>query len=237
MPVRPIVPGLYAISLGFVNVFLLDTGSGLALFDAGIPGSGRHILRAVAELGHPPAALRAILITHLHQDHVGGLAEIQRASGAAVYMHALEAADYRRGLVLRPVEPAPGLLNRLMVRAVTARPSRPAPVEAQVDVELRGGEEIAAAGGVRAIHTPGHTAGHLAYYWPQQGGVLIAGDMAGHMFRRLNYSILYESFDQGRRTLAAIPSLGFQVACFAHGGPILRNAAQAFAARFSSPNM
>jgi glyoxylase-like metal-dependent hydrolase (beta-lactamase superfamily II) len=232
MLAKPIVPGLFAISLGFVNVFLLDTGSGLALVDTGIPGSGERILSAIRELGYQPKDLRAILITHLHQDHIGGLAELKSASGARVYMHAIEAQAYSAGKVMREVEPSPGWLNGLIVRAMTGRPPAPNPHIVPVDVELQGGEVIEEAGGMRAIHTPGHTAGHLVYFWPEHGGVMLMGDIASHMLS-LGYSFLYEDFKQGRRTLAEVSGLNFETACFSHGGPIRSGAAREFGRKFA----
>jgi len=233
MPIQMIVPNLYQVSLGFVNVFLIDTGDGLALIDAGTAGSEKRILAGISELGKQPSDLRAILITHLHEDHVGGLPAVYRASGAPVYMHTLEADAYVHGSTMRTIEPAPGLLNALLVKSI--RNVKPSPNRdiAPIQYELKGGEEIEAAGGIRAIHTPGHTAGHLVFLWPRDGGVLITGDIASHMLR-LGYSFLYENFQQGRQTLCEVARLPFEKACFSHGKPITQNAAQAFDRAFTS---
>ena len=233
MLAQMIVPGFYIVPLGFVNVFLLDTGSGLVLFDAGVSGSAKRILQAVSELGHAPSDLRAVLITHLHQDHVGGLGEIKRATGATVYMHALDAQAYQNQQIMRTIQPGPGLLSGLIVRAISRSSPAINPDTVPVDVELQGGEVLAEAGGVRAIHTPGHTAGHLVYHLPQYGGILIGGDIASNMFT-LSYSILYEDLNQARRALAELPALGFEIACFSHGGTIRRKAAQQFAQKFQN---
>lgn len=225
MALRQVVPNLYQGSLGFVNVYILDTGDGLALFDTGIPGSERKILNMLSELGKTPGDLRAILITHLHIDHVGALAALHKATGAPVYMHGLDADEYLTGNIMRPVEPSPGWINAFVVKAITRQPpTQQQLVTVPVSNKLSGGEIIEAAGGVKALHTPGHTAGHLAYLWPQHGGVLIAGDLASHMVS-LGYSFLYENFHQGQQTIKEIASLPFEVACFAHGRPIRRNGA------------
>lgn len=229
MALKQIVPNFYQVGLGFVNVYLLDTGDGLTLFDTGTPGSEIKILNTLAELGKKPGDLRAILITHLHIDHIGSLAALYKATGAPVYMHHLEAKDYLAGKIMRPVEPSPGWLNSLIVRTITRRGTTQNQDIAPVEYKLSGGEVIEGTGGVQAIHTPGHTAGHLVYLWPQHGGVLIAGDTASHILS-LGYSFLYENFQQGQQALQAISTLPFEIACFSHGKPIRKNAARRFSA-------
>lgn len=224
---------IYSVSLGFVNVFLVDAGE-LILIDTGIPGSEQKIFQAIRDLGKQPSDLRHILITHLHYDHTGSLAAVQRESGAQVWMHALDAQSYLRGDVMRPVQPGPGLFSSLIVRGIHSSRRKGGELPpAQIDHLLNGREEIPSSGGLQAVHTPGHTAGHLAYFWPGEGGVLFAGDAASNMFR-LGYSILYENLDQGRATLAQLGQTTFAKACFSHGGPIQSGASQKFSTRFAT---
>jgi glyoxylase-like metal-dependent hydrolase (beta-lactamase superfamily II) len=237
MSVKQIVPGVYGVSLGMVNVFLLDAGE-LVLIDAGIAGAAGRILAAVREIGRRPQDLKHILVTHHHVDHVGSLAALQQASGAQVSMHALDAAAYQGGTAIRRMQSSGGLLSRLVVAAInrSAERSRPAAAPAalaRIDNCLAGGETLPLAGGIQALHTPGHTAGHLAFLWPQQGGVLFAGDAAARWLR-LGFSPLYEDFEQGRRALRALSSHRFETACFSHGAP-LRPAADARFRRLWSP--
>jgi len=85
------VPGVMA------NVFLLVDTNGLALIDAGLPGSHKKILKYLASLGYGPADLKYILLTHADSDHVGGLAEIQAATRAHTYTSPVEANAIRAG--------------------------------------------------------------------------------------------------------------------------------------------
>src|SRR5436309_3233459 len=79
------------------------------------------------------------------------------------------------------------------------------------------------AGGVRAIHVPGHCAGQLAFLWPEHGGVLIAADAAANVFG-LAPSPLYEDLAEGMRSLSRLSAFDFEVACFGHGRPITTGA-------------
>ncbi len=237
MSAKLVVPGVYAISLGMVNVFLLD-GEELVLIDAGVAGSESRILSAVRGIGRQPQDLKHILITHHHSDHVGSLLALQQATGAQIYMHEQDADAYSKGIMIRQVESSGGLFSQLAVASLNRQSARqPAktvpPAHAQVDHRLAGEETLPLAGGLRVLHTPGHTSGHIAFLWPQHGGVLFAGDLASHMVR-LGYSILYEDFAGGQRTLRELGSLEFEIACFAHGGPILSGAAEQFRKKFSA---
>src|SRR5262249_7157387 len=113
MPATAIVPGLWGVSLGFVNAFILDADHGLAVIDTGSAGK---ILEAARELGREPSDLRHILVTHCHMDHAGGLAELKRQTGATVMMHPLDAEMVREGEAVRPLKPAPGLINAFVCR-------------------------------------------------------------------------------------------------------------------------
>lgn len=223
----PVVPGLYRLELGVVNAYLLEADGGLVLIDTGYPGSEDDILRAVDELGHTPDAVRAVVVTHHHTDHAGALAAVLDATGAAAWMHPLDAAAVREGVGMRAYRPASGVLNWVLERAVIRRtPPRFGP--APVAHEVRDGDE--APGGLRVLHTPGHSAGHIALLW-EAGGVLVAGDACTNL-PTLTLSIVYEDLDEGRRSLRRLADQSFDVAVFGHGGPIVGAAADRFRRAF-----
>ena len=123
------------------------------------------------------------------------------------------------------------LASRVIVRLSSRRPvPRAEPIA--VEHEVGDGEELPFAG-LRAVHTPGHTAGHLALLLPRDGGVLFVGDAASNM-TRLDMGPIFEDPTEGRRSLAKLAALEFEVACFSHGRPIRARAAARFRARFAS---
>src|SRR5262245_61906553 len=144
-------------------------------------------------------------------------------------MHPLDAELVRRGEAKRPMSAAPGIHRRLLYGLFVA--NAPGAVEAaDVEVDLTDGMEVPGVEGLRVIHTPGHTAGHIALLWVPRH-ILIAGDAASNMLG-LGVSLGYEDLRLGLRSLATLSALDFDIACFGHGGAITANAAWRFSAKW-----
>lgn len=91
------------------------------------------------------------------------------------------------------------------------------PVEgARIEHHVEAGQDLPFARDLRAIHAPGHCAGQIARLWRQHGGVLFAADTCINIMG-LGWSLGYEDFDQGKRSLRKLSALDFDVACFATG--------------------
>ena len=222
---KEVARGVYQVGLRGVNVFLIDAGDGLVLVDAGLKGSPAHITEAIYSLGRLPQDVIAIVVTHTHRDHVGGLAEMKRRTGAEVWMPPADAALVRDGLYGRPFGPGRDRASRAITRAMNLLPaSRGEPVA--VAHEVSDGE-VLPFDGLRAVHTPGHTAGHLALLLPREGGVLFVGDAASNMLRT-GLSPLNEDVAGAWRSLRSLAALQFEVACFAHGRALRGKASEAF---------
>lgn len=162
-----IAPGIVRVGVPASSVFLL-LDERVTLVDTGLPGSAERILTALRAVGRSADHVEQILITHYHPDHLGGLHGLLRHVPARVGVHAVEAPS------VRGEAPIPFSLRYERVArrlAPVMRFLRPCPV----DTVLHDGDELPVLGGLRVVHTPGHTAGHIALYLPERG-VLIAGD-------------------------------------------------------------
>ena len=209
-----------------MHVFLIVLPEGVTVIDAGFPGTMALVEEGLKELKRRPEDIHDVLITHCHPDHAGGLADMKRATGASVWMHAADADMVDRGMAFRRFKVAPGLRNWWFVnRVIKKSPStyEPAAVEHRVTSD----ETLPLAGGIKAIWTPGHSAGHMVFLWPGDGGVLFLGDAANNV-RGLGGSSIYEDRRLTRASLQKICREDFAVACFGHGDPIIGDASARF---------
>ena len=226
MAAKQIADGAYIISLGAVNVFLLESTDGLVLVDAGMPGHTEKILEGVRELGKKPGDINHILVTHWHPDHFGSLAEVQRATDAQTYAHPIDAPLIRKGGDLDPkadgprkFTPAPTFITRLLFRLVL-KPY--AGVEgAEINHEIEAGETLPFLPNMQIIFAPGHSHGQIVFLWHD---VLFAADTCANL-PFLSWSIGYENFEEAKRTLKKLCDYDFQIATFGHGKPIMQGAA------------
>ena len=230
MAIERVLPDVYRIGMGYVSAYVIAQEE-VTVIDTGLPKHREIILKAASQAGRKAEEVKHILLTHHHADHTGSLAELLAATSAKAYIHPLDAA------VVRGEKPAPRpnrdimagkILGPLMAR-ITPKLQ---PIEALE--ETNDGDEVPAAGGIKAIHTPGHTAGHLSFLWPHNGGVLFAGDAAGNVLFGPRPPVgalggmFTEDMAQAKASFRKLAQLEFDVACFGHGGPIKGKAHAAF---------
>ncbi|UIO41827.1 MBL fold metallo-hydrolase [Brevibacillus brevis] len=129
------------------------------LIDTGFPGQMEDLRVTMEKTGVPLDKLKAVILTHQDVDHIGSLPEILQECGdqVHVYSHELD-KPYIQGEI--------PLLKDGHVEN---------PPKGRVDHTVSDGQELPFCGGIRVIHTPGHTPGHISLYL-KQSKILIAGD-------------------------------------------------------------
>lgn len=209
----------------FTNSYALraDDGS-VTLIDAGTRTAPRRILATLSKLEVAPRDVRRIVVTHAHPDHAGGLAKLVEQTGASVSAHEREAIYLRDGRVPNRDPSARGgnLMARFGSRGMTG--------VAEVD-EFLDDAVLDVAGGLRVVHTPGHTPGHVALLH-ESTGVLFAGDAVFNV-RGLRWppSAFCTDVAAHRRSADVLGELDYEIAAFNHGAEIRdkpREAVRAF---------
>jgi glyoxylase-like metal-dependent hydrolase (beta-lactamase superfamily II) len=151
---------------GYINAHLVVVDDGVVLVDTGPARRTRAFAWALRDTRRVVGDVHTILVTHWHPDHVGGLAELRGASGARVVAHAADAPTISGE---RPEPTKCVRVARLVMGGV-----RPTPVNERLTVD-----GPLSVPGFSAVHTPGHTAGHVSYVLDRGGGVPFVGDVAG----------------------------------------------------------
>ena len=160
----------------FVNVYMIANRPGSAkswvLVDTGLKGSSAKIIAMAEALFGPGTKPSAIVLTHGHADHAGGLPELLRHWNVPVYAHRLE-VPYLTGLSSYP-PPDPFVGGGLISLASVFFPVKPLNIRHKIktiDTE----EGIPELPDWKVIETPGHSPGHISLFLPVNS-VLLAGD-------------------------------------------------------------
>jgi glyoxylase-like metal-dependent hydrolase (beta-lactamase superfamily II) len=232
MPFQLIFPHVYELSLGAVNIWLVDDAGRLALIDTGYENSETKIISAVEKLGKKAADIRDILITHCHPDHIGSLAALKKITGAEIWVHSADAGVVRGEASLQHAHISPGLVNQILFKLFIRNVSPKSPVSV-VDHEFEGEMVLPVAGKIRAVHTPGHSLGHTAFFVPAEGGALLVGDACSNVLG-LDYSIVYDDIAEGRRSLGKLAQMETKVIAFSHGNALKESAVTKFKKKWGS---
>jgi glyoxylase-like metal-dependent hydrolase (beta-lactamase superfamily II) len=189
-----------------INVYV----AGDVLIDAATRQGEKRITRQISGL-----SLSAHALTHAHPDHQGSSHAICERLGIPLWCGQgdVPAMETPGGISNSQV---PGWLNLLQQRFWTGPPH---PV-ARALVE---GDEVA---GFTVLESPGHSAGHVAY-WRESDRVLILGDVLNNMNLLTGIPGLHEppavftpDPARNRQSARRLAELRPQLTCFGHGPPL-----------------
>jgi metallo-beta-lactamase class B len=134
-----------------LSSILITSPAGHVLIDGDLPQSVKQIVASIRALGFKIEDVKIILNSHVHFDHAGGIAELQRLSGARVIASEWSAGVMKKGGVGRG-DPQYGTV---------------APIARVENVTILDDGETFAVGrvSVTAHLTPGHTPGGTSWTW------------------------------------------------------------------------
>ena len=156
---RPVEPyrvfgNTYYVGVAGLSAILITSDDGHILVDAGLPQSAPVIAENIRAIGFRPEDVRTIAASHEHFDHVGGVAALQRLTGATVVASVVAARALSQG------EPTPE-----DPQAALGRESMGFPRVEHVRV-VQDGETLRVGRLAITAHlTPGHTPGSTTWTW------------------------------------------------------------------------
>ncbi len=203
--------------LGANVFFLLD--SKLTIVDTGFKGRAMQILKEARLHGYRASDITNIIITHHHADHMGSLAELKKLSGARVIAHSAD-APYIDGTQPQPGPSRPAWLGK----ALSPCPGLWGCAPSGVDIPVNDNDELPILGGIKVLHTPGHTPGSISLYLKQEKALIVGDLLANRFGLSLPSRMFTVDLAQEIESIKRILSLDFEVVCFGHGPPLTQNA-------------
>jgi len=218
-----IAPGVHQVRMLGADAFLLEEER-LTLIDAGMVGSRLLLERYLRRIGRRLDELERIICTHGHPDHIGGVGELVRdRDDVTVLIHPDDLAGLQRPLREAMATAAShGERRGRIIQYLTRTPAGAATVE--------DGDLLPLLGGLRVVHTPGHTPGSICLYL-EQSRVLFTGDVLQVIRGRLTYASAFFSHDHAgaRSSVERLAALDVAVIALSHYPPWRDGANEALA--------
>lgn len=202
--------------------YLVRRADGLVLIDAGMDSDGGDVRAGLAALRARPSDLRAILLTHWHNDHSAGAHAIHALTGAPVYYHRGDEPQFTgkagaTGLRKWASDRIPELGLLVLFKGLLGE-AAPRAVAAQHFVE--DGDVLFDDFEVVATH--GHTAGHVSYFY-RPDRALFAGDALAVIDGRIRFMARPVTLDTvaARESMARCLALRPRIVCPGHREPLV----------------
>jgi metallo-beta-lactamase class B len=148
-PAFKLIGNVYWVGTYDLSTYLITTDAGHILINSGFEDTVPQIVEGVEKLGFKMADVKILLATHAHGDHVAGLAELKRLTGAQMWMSEADAVLLEDG----------GISDFRFGDGRT-----PSFAAVKVDRRLKDQDTIALGGvTLTAHHHPGHTKGATSF--------------------------------------------------------------------------
>ncbi len=162
-------PAILQIRAPAINFYALRDPQGVVLIDGGFVGGPRLLGRALRRHGWQDEPVRGIIVTHGHLDHILNVAYLATKYDAWIAAPRLDADHYLGQAKYQGKSRVTGWLEALGRPVLGFRKFEP-------DRWLDDGDAMDVASGLTAIHLPGHTAGHMGFWWEKEQ-LLFTGDL------------------------------------------------------------
>ena len=221
-----VAPGIYCIyRKSYYNcTYLIHRNEEVILIDASMKSDGGDVFYAMKQLKLPLESIKAILITHWHNDHTAGTKAVKDATQAKVYCHPADVPNMDHSLgrnpfykriadavpELGPMVLFKGLIGEMVPRAV------------KIDETIEDGDII--CNSFEVITTPGHTPGHVAIY-DQESKTLFAGDALACIRGKLRFMArpVTPDLPNARQSMKKVLERDIQLICPGHRQPLTQH--------------
>jgi glyoxylase-like metal-dependent hydrolase (beta-lactamase superfamily II) len=170
-----VAPRINRVGAELISSYLVEDGGEVVIVDAGAPADWATLPNALGAIGRTLDDVRAVLLTHAHEDHIG-FAERARQSGIPAHIHEADAAfakgeEKQPRSIVGPYRPGPliAFLLHYARRGLLRVP------RIQEVVTFGDGATLDVPGAPRVMHVPGHTLGSAALHF-QGHDALFTGD-------------------------------------------------------------
>jgi glyoxylase-like metal-dependent hydrolase (beta-lactamase superfamily II) len=217
-------PAIYALggrAGAHVRAFVLDSGDELLVIDTLFAAHARPIMEQIEAIGRSVKDVKHIILTHGHRSHLGGLAELAALSGAPVYGHEWEADIIAGQRAAQPVSwlPHSPLQSYPFQLGNNLNISKHAPKA--VDHYIHEGDQI---GPLTVVHTPGHSPGHLAFWWDEKKALFVGDAIVTWPRFELGWRGFLLNPTQHKESIKRLAEFDTEFMFTGHGDPVLGGA-------------
>jgi metallo-beta-lactamase class B len=142
----------YYVGTQGISAVLITSEYGHVLVDAGTAEAAKQVAANITALGFDLADVKGIVLSHPHYDHAGGLAELEKLTGAPIYVLRGAEAVLRTGKLPKD-DPQAGAKMKAI--------AKPAHMWVVEDDQLLGIGSLR----LRVLATPGHMPGGSSWTW------------------------------------------------------------------------
>ncbi|MEN6429757.1 MAG: MBL fold metallo-hydrolase [Coriobacteriales bacterium] len=198
------------------NSYLLQAEKGFILVDTGVATRRSALVAALKDAGCRPGALRLIIITHVHTDHVGNAAFLRDKYGTPIAAHGAEMGAAEHGDMFWRPRALPVAARLAKVASTLAGVVRFEPFVP--DVVIGDGQNLAPYGlDATLLHMPGHSPGSICVLTSE--GLCFCGDLVRNSHGKVRRNRIVESRADYEASLARLRTLPITTVYPGHGEP------------------
>jgi glyoxylase-like metal-dependent hydrolase (beta-lactamase superfamily II) len=174
-----LAPSLHRLGEPIVSCYLLEEAGEVTIIDAGVPAYYSDLAAELAAMGRTIEDVRALVLTHGHEDHIGFAERLRVEHAVPASIHELdralargEAGNPSAGMGERRLRSLLHYMLWLMRRGAMR-------TRALTEVStFDPGTTLDVPGALRVIHTPGHTHGSVTFHAPAHDALFVGDALA-----------------------------------------------------------